>query len=164
MNDVPAIHRVPAHLARRFHQVCLGALAEVTGPASLSPLQYGIIASVADEPGLDQKRLAERIGIDVVSAHHHLEYLTESGLVERVVDANDRRSRKVHLTPAGTQLRNGLRLAIQAAHQQVMSALTAEESKTLLDLLTRVVESNRSYAKPGNGRKRPARRISELMK
>ena len=34
---------------------------------------------------------------------------------------------------------------------------TDEEKTTLLALLTRVVEGNEAYAKPGNGRRRPRR-------
>jgi len=52
-SEVPVVHRVPAHLARLFHQICLGALAEITGPEDLSPLQYGIIGSIQDQSGLD---------------------------------------------------------------------------------------------------------------
>jgi hypothetical protein len=49
-SEVPVVHRVPAHLARLFHQICLGALAEITGPEDLSPLQYGIIGSIQSVP------------------------------------------------------------------------------------------------------------------
>src|SRR5260370_41081135 len=98
-SEVPPVHRVPAHLARRFHQVCLGILAEVTETEGLSPLQYGIVASINDEPRMDQRRLAERIGVDTVSAHHHIEYLEERGFVERRIDPSDRRGRLLRLTP-----------------------------------------------------------------
>jgi len=35
-NPVLAADRVPAHLARRFHQICLGAVAQVIGPTGIS--------------------------------------------------------------------------------------------------------------------------------
>ena len=72
-NPVEPAHRVPAHLGRRFHQICLGAMAEVTIPAGLSPGEYGILAAVIDLPGLDQRRLAERLGIDPASAAQMIE-------------------------------------------------------------------------------------------
>ena len=43
-NPVAPAHRVPAHLARRFHQICLGAMSEFTVPAGLTPGEYGILA------------------------------------------------------------------------------------------------------------------------
>src|SRR5262245_19412818 len=118
-SEVPSVHRVPAHLARRFHQICLGALAEVTTPNDICPLQYGIIASIQEQPGLDQRRLAERMGIDTVSAHHHINFLESRGLVARDTDPNDRRSRVLKITPRGSKLRERLRPQITAAHERV---------------------------------------------
>jgi len=163
MSEVPRIHRVPAHLARRFHQICLGALAQITGPQDLSPLQFGILASIQDAPGLDQRRLAERMGIDTVSAHHHIEFLEERGLVTREIDRDDRRSRVLKLTKRGVRLREQLRPGIVDAHDRVLSSLSQHERETFLRLLTRIVESNEMFAKPGNGR-RPPKRIMELMR
>ena len=67
---VPPTHRVPAHLARRFHQVCLGITAEVTERAGLTPVEYAMITALEDAPAIDQGSLAARLGIDAVSAHH----------------------------------------------------------------------------------------------
>ena len=36
-----------------------------------------------------------------------------------------------------------------------MAPLTGAERQTFLDFLTHVVEANRSYARAGNGRRRP---------
>jgi DNA-binding MarR family transcriptional regulator len=163
MSQVPSIHRVPAHLARRFHQICLGALAQITGPQDLSPLQFGLLASIQDQPGLDQRRLADRMGIDTVSAHHHIEFLEERGLVTRVADPKDRRSRILKLTKRGLTLRERLRPGIIDAHDRVLSSLSRSEQDTFLRLLTRIVESNEAFARPGNGR-RPPRKIAELMR
>ena len=162
-SEVPSLHRVPAHLARRFHQVCLGILAEVTEAEELSPLQYGILASIGDEPEMDQRRLAERIGIDAVSAHHHIEYLEKKGFVARRTDPADRRARRLQLTPVGVKIRDRLRSALVEAHARVTHALSQRERDVLLNLLTRVIESNESYARPGNGRRRPPKRITQLM-
>ena len=162
-SEVPPLHRVPAHLARRFHQVCLGILAEVTETEELSPLQYGILASIGDEPRMDQRRLAERIGVDAVSAHHHIEFLEKKGFVGRQIDSADRRARLLRLTPRGLRMRDRLRPALVEAHARVTHALSPGERVVLLNLLTRVIESNESYARPGNGRRRPPKRVTQLI-
>jgi DNA-binding MarR family transcriptional regulator len=163
MSEVPRIHRVPAHLARRFHQICLGALAQITGPQDLSPLQFGLLASIQDEPGMDQRRLAERMGIDSVSAHHHIGFFEERGLVAREIDPDDRRSRLLRLTKQGARLCERLRPGLAEAHGRILSSLSQQEREIFLQLLTRVVESNEMFAKPGNGR-RPPKRIIDLMR
>ena len=51
-------HRVPAHLARRFHQICLGVTAEILLHEDLTPLLWGVMAAVLEQPGSGQRQLA----------------------------------------------------------------------------------------------------------
>jgi len=152
-------HRVPGHLGRRFHQICLGAMAEVTVPAGLSPGEYGFLAAVIDLPGLDQRRLAERLGVDAASAGQMIDRLETTGLLERRVHPDDRRARLLSATRSGDKLREQLKPSVLAAQERLLAPLTIRERRLFLDLLTRVVEGNDSYARPGNGR-RPPRRAS----
>lgn len=156
---VPPVHRVAAHLARRFHQICVGVLAEVTESENLTPLQFGVIAALNDEPGIDQRRLAVRLAIDPVTAGHVVDDLERGGLVDRRVHPDDRRARVLGLTADGLRLRRRLRPALVAAQGRILAPLSAKEQATLLALLTRVVAGNEAYAKPGNGRRRPRRKL-----
>ncbi|HEY4044449.1 MAG TPA: MarR family winged helix-turn-helix transcriptional regulator, partial [Rhodopila sp.] len=100
-NPVPPVHRVPAHLARRFHQICLGALAEVIAPAGITPGEYAVLVAIVDLPDLDQRQLAARLGIDPVSTGQMIDRLEDAGLVDRRVDPNDRRARRLSVTRSG---------------------------------------------------------------
>ena len=84
-------HRVPAHLARRFNQICLGVTAEILSAEGLTPLLWGVLAAILEEPGRGQKHVAQRMGVDVVNFGQMVEELEEKGLVERKVDPDDRR-------------------------------------------------------------------------
>jgi DNA-binding MarR family transcriptional regulator len=154
---VPHVHRVAAHLARRFHQVCLGALSEVTDEEGLTPLEYAVLASVDEAPGVDQRRLAARLAIDAVSAGQLVASLEQHGWIERAIDPSDRRARRVTLTSAGARLRAQLQPLLAKAQDRILAGLSATERKQLISLLARIVESNESYAKPGNGRRAPTR-------
>ncbi|MFL6581674.1 MAG: MarR family winged helix-turn-helix transcriptional regulator [Burkholderiales bacterium] len=159
---VAPVHRVAAHLARRFHQVCLGVLAEVTEPHDLSPLKFAVLAALHDQPGLDQRRLAQRLGVDAVTTGHVVDELEKNHLLDRQVHPDDRRARVLSLTQAGLELRLRLRPALADAHIRILAPLNQREQATLIALLTRVVEGNESYAKPGNGRRRPRRGAAAL--
>src|SRR6185295_2407956 len=161
---VAAVHRVAAHLARRFHQICLGVLAEVTEQQDLSPLQFAVLAALHDQPGLDQRRLAQRLGVDAVTAGHVVDALEKSELLDRQVHPDDRRARVLSLTHAGLELRMRLRPALAKAHARILAPLNQKEQATLITLLMRVVEGNEAYAKPGNGRRRPRPRGAALDK
>jgi DNA-binding MarR family transcriptional regulator len=149
---------VPAHLARRFHQICLGVSAEILDPADLNPIEYALLAAVDDNPGIDQRGLGVRLGIDPASASQMVDRLARRGLLEREVHPEDRRARLLRPTSVGGELRARLRPDLLAAQDRVLGVLAPGEQERLLDLLARVVEGNDSYARPGNGRRKPKRR------
>ena len=152
--SVPLSHRVPAHLARRFHQVCLGITAEVTERAGLTPVEWSVITALDDTPDIDQGSLAARLGVDTASAHHLTHRLAAAGYIERRIDAQDRRARALRLTARGKALRAELRSAARASQERILSPLAPAERRRFLDMLTRLVERHEAYARPGNGRRR----------
>jgi MarR family transcriptional regulator, temperature-dependent positive regulator of motility len=150
------IYRVPSHLARRLNQLCIRMIAEPLRAVGLVPPQFGMLAAIETEPGIDQRRLADRLGIDRTNTGKFLDHLEEMGLVERRVDPCDRRVRTLRVTPRGSELRRRLRPAMLAAQDRALGPLTPEEKVTLVRLLVRVVEANDEHARPGAGR-RPRR-------
>src|SRR5690242_14186362 len=86
-------HRVPAHLARRFHQICLGVSAEILDPEDLNPIEYALLAAADDNPAIDQRSLGVRLGIDPASTSQMVDRLARRGLLEQAIDPTDRRSR-----------------------------------------------------------------------
>jgi MarR family transcriptional regulator, temperature-dependent positive regulator of motility len=159
---VLARHRVPAHLARRFHQICLGVVADILMPEVLRPIEYAVLAAVDDHPGLDQRRLAAALGIDTTSIGQMVDRLALQGWVERKLDSADRRIRQVVPTSQGHQLRQRLRPALLAAQLKILEPLQPDEQETLLSLLARVVAGNNAYARPGNGRRKSKRTADEF--
>jgi DNA-binding MarR family transcriptional regulator len=151
-------HRVPAHLARRFHQICLGVTAEILMDEDLTPLLWGVMAAVLEQPGSGQRQLANSMGIDAVNFGQMIDSLERQGLIKRQIDPNDRRARQLYVTRRGTDLRRRLRPALLAAQERLLAPLAKAERIALLDMLVRVIEANDAYARPGNGRRKPRRK------
>jgi DNA-binding MarR family transcriptional regulator len=141
-------------LARRFHQVCLGITAEVTGRVDLTPIEYSVLTALDDTPDIDQGSLAARLGVDTATAHHLTHRLAAVGYIERRIDANDRRARALRLTPRGQALREELRPDARASQERILAPLARKDRRLFLDMLTRLVEAHEAYARPGNGRRR----------
>jgi DNA-binding MarR family transcriptional regulator len=160
--EVLPSHRVPAHLARRFNQICLGVTAEILESEGLTPLLFGVLAAVLEEPGRGQKQVAERMGVDAVNFGQMIDELERKGLVERKIDPDDRRARKLYVTERGAALRGRLRPSLLAAQGRLLAPLSPDEQTALLDMLVRVIEANDSYARPGNGRRKPQRKSSPV--
>jgi len=152
--------RVPAHLARRFHQICLGVTAEILQGEDITPMQWSVLAAVLEEPGSAQAHIAKRLGIDAVTLGQAIDALEQKRLVKREADPTDRRGRQLFITRRGTDLRLRLRPSMLEAQDRLLSALTKAERLTLLDMLARVVVANGSYARSGHGRRKPRKRSS----
>lgn len=159
--NVAPYHRVPAHLGRLFHQLCQFLVAEAQATEGLVSPEYAALASLDEEPGLDQRRLGEAIGVDRNTIGIVVERLEKRGLLSRDVDQEDRRARILRLTPEGIALRRRLRPRMLAANARAIEALTEDEAKTLLALLHRAVEHHAMLISPGAERR--MRRIATLQ-
>jgi DNA-binding MarR family transcriptional regulator len=127
---------------------------------TLAVLAY--LNRVNGEPGIDQKGLAARLGIDRASTCQLVDKLEAKGLIDRRVNGADRRGRLLRLTPRGERLRVRLLPVQRAKQMQVLASLSPTERELLFDLLIRVIESNSALARPGTGRRkrRPRKLVS----
>ena len=154
------VRRNALALARRFFQISVAMTADLAAEGNLTPLQMGVLAYVNKEngePGIDQAGLAARLGIDRNNAGVIVLELEKSGLIERRVSSADRRARHLYLTPQGEKLYQRLGPNIRAAIDRILAPLQPRERELLLDLLTRVIQENAAYARPGGGRRKRRR-------
>jgi len=117
-------------------------------------LEYGSLIALDIEPGIDQRRLAEAMGIDPSNTSLLVDRLHSKGLIERRIKGADRRARELYLTPKGKKLWRRLRPKTSAANERVLAPLAPAERELLLNLLIRVIEENRAHARPGAGRRK----------
>ena len=151
-----APYRVPFPLSRQFHQICATVLAEtLAGENVAAPLRYGGLCCVCDFPGITQTRLAELLGADRTNVSQIVDELETKGLIRRVADPDDRRAHRLRATQRGESLRDRLISPVVAAQARILEPLASHERQLLIDLLTRVVEANEEYARPGAGRRPP---------
>jgi DNA-binding MarR family transcriptional regulator len=153
-SGAPPLPRIASPLARRFQQVCAAFVAEALSGEDVVQLEYGTLLYVEIEPGLDQRRLAEAMGIDPSNASLIVDRLHSSGLIERRINGADRRAHQLYLTPEGRALWRRLRPRASAANERVLAPLAPAERKQFLDLLIRVIDGNRAHARPGAGRRK----------
>ena len=150
----PPMPRVASALALRFQQICTTMIAEALAGEAIVQFEYGTLVFLEIEPGIDQQRLSEALGIDPSHVSLVVERLHSMGLIERQVDESDRRARKLYLTASGKALWRRLRPKTSAANERVLNPLTPRERQQFLDLLIRIIDGNRAYARPGAGRRK----------
>src|SRR5215472_9436451 len=71
---------------------------EVLEPHGLEPREFAILRGLAGAEGLSQQAVSTILGIPPSRMVGHVDALEASGLVERRLNAGDRRTRAVHLT------------------------------------------------------------------
>lgn len=82
-------------------------LTDVLAPHGLTPVQYGLLAHLAAEPGLTQAELARRVLMRPQSMSYLLDGLVERGLVDRVGERGSGRANPIELTDSGADLLAG---------------------------------------------------------
>ena len=89
---------------------------------------------MAQQPGVDQASLAATISFDRATIGGVIDRLEQKQLVQRLVSAQDRRARQLHLTPAGKRLLAACRPVVEALQADILAPLSAAERTAFLAL------------------------------
>jgi len=124
------------HLIRRLHQQSAQVFQARTQAAGfeLTSVQFAALDAVAQQPGVDQASLAATISFDRATIGGVIDRLEQKGLVQRMVSAQDRRARQLHLTPAGKRLLAACRPVVEALQADILAPLSAAERTAFLAL------------------------------
>jgi len=130
------------HLIRRLHQQSTQIFQAQVQAAGhdLTSVQFAALDAVAQQPGIDQAGLAATIGFDRATIGGVIDRLELKGLVQRVVSAEDRRARRLHLTPAGKRLLSAVRPVVESLQADILAPLTATERATFLTLAHKALD------------------------
>lgn len=124
------------HLIRRLHQQSTQVFQAQMQAAGfdLTSVQFAALDAIAQQPGIDQAGLAATISFDRVTIGGVIDRLEAKGLVQRVVSAQDRRARQLHLTPAGERLLADSRPLVEALQADILAPLSGSERSAFLAL------------------------------
>ena len=103
--------------------------------------QFVLLATLARGHALTQRELAARMPSDPSTVRAMLVLLERRGLVTRNIHPTDGRARTVALTDLGRRKFRQVFKAGQAIRDQMVSSLSAAETKLLVKLLRRVSKS-----------------------
>ena len=148
------VRRVPGALARRFQQICVAMIAEALAGEDVVQLEYAVLMFLDDLPGIDQRRLAEALGVDRNNTGVLVEGLERKGLLDRRINGADRRARQLTLTAKGRKVLDRVRPRVRETNERILKPLARAEQEQFIDFMVRLIEGNRSYARPGAGRRK----------
>jgi DNA-binding MarR family transcriptional regulator len=134
----------PGFLIRRLHQIHAALFQEACGRFEITPLQYSLLSALAVRKTADQTSLAADIALDRTTTTGALKRLEARKLVERPIDAADRRARLCRLTRAGAALLGKIETAARSAHDATLEGLNEKERSQFIALMQRIVADNSS--------------------
>ena len=117
-----------------------GRYAERVGKLDLTPAHTGVLRLAAQRPGLSQQALATMLGVLPSKVVALVDDLEGKHLLERRRSATDRRNHELHLTERGEQALGEIRKVARQHELDMTSALTEEERRQLLELLSKIAD------------------------
>jgi DNA-binding MarR family transcriptional regulator len=137
----------PGHLARRLqqaHYLLWNAMVseEITSP------QFAVLNTLVAEPGLDQRTVGERVGLDRSTIAEVVSRLGRRGLLDKVRDPQDGRRFLLRATEEGERAHRRLVVRTARMNQVFLAPLSAEEQTVFFDLIRRVADAAESLRHP----------------
>jgi DNA-binding MarR family transcriptional regulator len=117
-------------IARRFR--------DTLQPLEIEPRDFSLLRAVAAEEGRSQQAVGETLQIAPSRMVAFVDQLESRGLLERRQNADDRRTRALHLTDAGRDLLGRAFMLAVGVEREICAGLTSDERSQLLELLSRV--------------------------
>ena len=130
--------RLPGHLIRRVHQISTAYFTEECG--DLTAVQYAALVTIGAHPGIDATRLSEIIYFDRSTIGDVLDRMEGKGWIVRASTPNDRRTKRLELSPAGLAALQQVESGIRRVQERLLAALTAGEATTLVRLLAKIAD------------------------
>jgi MarR family transcriptional regulator for hemolysin len=94
--------------------------------------QWAVLLRLERREGLKQSELAEALDIQPITLTRLVDRLCANGLIERRADPNDRRAKKLHLTPAARPLIDRIADRVEDLSETVLNGIAPAEVDLML--------------------------------
>jgi MarR family transcriptional regulator, lower aerobic nicotinate degradation pathway regulator len=137
-----AVYTAPGYLFRRMQQIAVSIFIEECRAFDLTPVQFAALVAIHTHPGIDATRLSAVIAFDRSTLGNVIERLETKHHIERKPSRDDKRIKLLYLTRAGAALLRDIMPTVDRAQARMLQPLKSADRKTLLALLTQLVDLN----------------------
>ena len=137
-----AVYGKPGYLFRRMQQIAVSIFMEECKAFDLTPVQYAALVAIQTHPGIDATRLSAVIAFDRSTLGSVLERLEAKDYIAREASPDDKRVKLLTITKAGAVLLRHIMPAVDRAQARMLAPLKPADRKTLLGLLSQLVDLN----------------------
>lgn len=130
-----ALYDRPGFLIRRANQLTTALFMEEVEPLGVTATQFGVLVVVAARQPIDQVGIARLMGFDRSTTGLVVSTLEKRGLLERVIDPDDRRRRVLNITSAGLDRLAKLEAPTRRAQERALEVFSPDQAVQFLQLL-----------------------------
>ena len=134
IDDAPEPLRHLGHLLRRAQQMHLAAWQRDVS-RDVTSVQYAVLTVLERLPGASQATLGGELDLDRSTIADLVARMTRRGLIERALDASDRRRNVLRLTAAGRRTAAELRPRVDGLESVMAGDLDARDRRELRRML-----------------------------
>lgn len=120
-------------------------------PLGLTRSQWWVLNRLYFNEGASQTELARFLDIEKATLGRLLDRLENNGWIERVPDAHDRRTKRVHLTKKDDPTMREMRRQARLTNEEAVQSLNDDERELMIDLLERIRGDLIEKYGPGGG-------------
>jgi MarR family transcriptional regulator, temperature-dependent positive regulator of motility len=131
----------PIHLLHRAGQCAGDVFQAEMGLGDLTPRQYAILLTVAQNEGLSQTHLVEKTGIDRSTLADIVRRLLKKGLLQRRRTKDDARAYAVKLTEEGSRVLKSAEPMARKVDDRILSALPGQQRERFVQDLNTIVRA-----------------------
>src|ERR1700712_2936209 len=137
-----SVYTKPGYLFRRMQQIAVAIFVEECRAYGLTPVQFAALVWIHTHPGIDATRLSAVIAFDRSTLGNVIERLESKALIERKPSREDKRVKLLYLTKSGAAVLRDIMPSVEHAQLRMLQPLKPADRKTLLTLLTQLVDLN----------------------
>jgi DNA-binding MarR family transcriptional regulator len=115
--------------------------AEKTRELGITPAEAGVMRILGRQPGMNQRELAQKLGVAQSRVVALVDSLEAEGLTVRVRSTVDRRNQELRVTESGREILGRLRLAAEAQEFELTEGLEPDDRENLYRLLVKLSDA-----------------------
>jgi len=139
---------LPGYYIRRLHQIAIGKFVSETGEFGITPVQWAALKAAKNQPEMDQRTLAKRVGFDTSTIGAVIDRLERRGLMERKISPHDKRVRRLVVTAEAVALLKKMEPRTGAVQDWLLAPLSDADKKRFMTMMKTIVET---YADSSRG-------------
>ena len=119
--------------------------AELRKNVGVTISQWRIISTLTRQPGITQKEIADKVGIEGSTLVPIIDKMEKDGFVKRKLDSEDRRINRIYLTTKADGLWNSMIECALRIRKLSLKEISEEQIKTTLEVLRKISKNLAIY-------------------